>query len=252
MVAGVWMNHQDIENRDVVDRYVRGVLDLSEREVFEEHFFECDACFAAVQELERVRSAVAHAAQTGLLRDKPASTTGAGASVRTWMLLAASVLFVAGFGWITLKQVPQLRSDLAKIHAEHDSLQTSVAAAAPARGSRADLAVPEANVPVVMLQAERGVAAEPPTVTVPATASHLIVWINAPAAATTVRLVVLSADGREVTRVDGLTRNGDGAYVVSLPAASLTPAIYRFRLMAGADANLSLLGEYLLRVSAAR
>jgi hypothetical protein len=47
-----------------------------------------------------------------------------------------------------------------------------------------------------------------------------------------------------------LTRNGEGAYVVSLPAAVLPSGTYRLRLVAGADAGPSLIGEYLLRVSA--
>jgi hypothetical protein len=247
------MTHQDIEDRDVVDRYVRGGLDLAEREAFEGHFFECDACFAAVREVERLTSAVAEAAQAGLLRDELFQAEEAGApAIWTWMPLAASVLLLAGLGWMTLKQVPQLRSELAETREERDRLQARVAAAATSPGSRADLTVPEANVPVAMLQTERGAAAEPPAVTVPATASHVIVWISAPPAPTAVRLVVLSSDGREVSRIDGLTRNGEGAYVVSLPAAVLPSGIYRLRLVAGADAGPSLIGEYLLRVSATR
>lgn len=248
------MTHQDVEDRDFADRYVRGELDAAEGEAFEAHYFECDACFAAVGDVERLRSAVFGAAQAGRLVDAPVSARTATTSPTgwTWIPLAASLVLVAGIGWMALKQMPQLRSELEHAQSERDQLRKSAATPAAAPESRADLAAPEVNVPIAMLQSERGATAEPTAVSVPATASHLIVWISAPAATSPVRLIVQSADGREISHVDGLTRSASGAYVVSLPAASLTPAIYRLRLVTGTNAGAPLIGEYLLRVSAVK
>jgi hypothetical protein len=244
------MTHQDVEDRDLVDRYVRGELDTAESEEFESHYFECDACFAAVRDVERLRAAAISDAHASPQIAAPISAPPATAASTgwTWIPLAASLVLAAGAGWMTLKQMPQLRSELAETERERDQLKDQAAAAATAPAPHADVVAPEANVPIAMLQSERDAAAEPTAVSVPAGASHVIVWINAAASTAPVRLIVESADGREISHADGLTRNTSGAYVVSFPAAPLTPAIYRLRLVGGTNAGSPLIGEYLLRV----
>jgi hypothetical protein len=250
------MTHQDVEDQDLVDRYVRRELNEADSEAFEAHFFECDACFAEVRDAERLRQAFVPAAGGHLSPDAPAAVPltarSPSKSTWTWMPMAASVVLLAGVGWLTLKEVPQLRSEVQQLRAERDRLEASAPARPSAPESPAALTAPEANVPIALLQSERGATAEPAAVSVPATAAHVILWISAPAAVSPVRLIVLSAEGREVARVGGLTRNSSGAYIVSLPSASLPHAIYRLRLVTGADASPVLIGEYLLRVSAAK
>lgn len=47
------MEHSFIEQRDVIDRYVRGTMPLAERSEFEEHFLDCPEC---LEQLELARS----------------------------------------------------------------------------------------------------------------------------------------------------------------------------------------------------
>jgi anti-sigma factor RsiW len=59
------MTHQEIEDRDIVDAYLRGSLVESDRQAFEEHFFTCDECFAQVQTAEKFGAGVREAAASG-------------------------------------------------------------------------------------------------------------------------------------------------------------------------------------------
>jgi anti-sigma factor RsiW len=244
------VTHQEMDARDVVDHYVRGTLMPAEREAFEAHFFECDACFAGVREAERLRSAVSQAVDHGLLPEMPVRAGGARTSMLvTWLPMAASVVLAAGLGWIALRDVPRLRSELGEVRADRDALQARLGAIAATPSAITESVRAEANVPIVTLQAERAAVSAIPSVSIPATASRLIVWIGAPAWPAPVRLVVWSSDGREVSRAGDVRRNADGAYVVSLPSAQVPPGTYRLRLLAGADAAPAIIGEYLLRVS---
>lgn len=61
------MTHQEIEQREIIERYVRDQLAPEEQRAFQEHFFTCDACFEQVQMTERFIAGVRYAAETGLL-----------------------------------------------------------------------------------------------------------------------------------------------------------------------------------------
>ena len=61
------MTHDEIEQGDVIDSYVRGDLTPAARDAFEEHYFGCDECFAKVREIETLRGAVHAGAEAGWL-----------------------------------------------------------------------------------------------------------------------------------------------------------------------------------------
>jgi len=117
------MSHDQIKNNDVVDRYVLRKLSPAEERMFEEHCFECDECFAAAQEAEKVIFAIKDAAKRGVLVTSGATTRSALASVweriESWLrspaiaavatVLAIALLYPAWQGLVTL---PRLQNEL--------------------------------------------------------------------------------------------------------------------------------------------
>lgn len=52
------MNHREIDEKEIIERYVRQQLSLAERRAFQEHYFTCDACFDKVQMTARLIAGV--------------------------------------------------------------------------------------------------------------------------------------------------------------------------------------------------
>jgi anti-sigma factor RsiW len=243
------MTHEQIAADDVIDRYVRGQLDAAASNEFEEHYFACDECFAAVQELEALRSAVRHAVDDGALRDDTSGMRVAPAvpvrrpPIIIWSLAASAVL-AAGLGWMAFVQMPQLREHIAAVSADRDQLKATLDQALAKASAPAAV---EANIAMVTLASERGVG-DTPTVKIAAGAAHFLVVIDGPPSPSgRARLDVSVNGGAAVMSVSALVRDANGVWTVSLPAALFADNTYRLRLSADAPSG-ALLGEYVLRV----
>jgi hypothetical protein len=247
------MTHDEIEAAGIVDRFVAGTLDTATSDAFEEHFFGCDECFARVQSLEALRSAVRHAAVRGELSApiqpvrRAETTTASRPSAMSWLPMAASLVLAAGLGWMALVEIPSLRGELESSRNDRDQLRAALdnvpkspAVSAPAI---------EANLAMVTLSAERGITPAT-TVTLDPTASQFVVIIDAPASPSgNGRLEITSnSSGASVASVGGLIPGANGLWSVSLPASSFPDGTYRVRLRAD-SAGGGLLGEYVLTVS---
>lgn len=254
------MTHEQIDAADVIDRYVRGDLDAATSDAFEEHYFECDTCFARVQELESLRGAVRDAVATGALNDEapamahPAAVlpgrTARSTPIMTWLPLAATLALVTGLFWRSAYvQMPALRTELSTISAERDQLKGALDAAKAAPVAPVTpVAAIEANLPMVTLASERAVG-DTPVVQVAADAAHFLVVIDGPPSPNgRGALAIVTGSGAPITSVRGLIRDANGVWTVNLPAASFPAGVYRFRLSADVP-NGTLLGEYLLRVT---
>jgi hypothetical protein len=232
------VTHAEALARDAADAYVRAQLNPADREAFEEHYFSCDECFAEVQAADALRRAVRASARTGV----PPATASSRTSALWALPLAASVLLAAGLGWVLFVERPSLRSRIATLSAERDAL--SAPQPAPPPEAAPPIARAEANVPLVLLEAERG-SASTARLAVPASATLIVVAIAAPAGAT--RLEVNDEANRSIVGVDGLARNASGIYVVTLPVGQMPAGRYRLRLTDGATRQL--IGEYILELS---
>src|SRR5262245_40229917 len=96
------MMHPQIENEDIVDRYVQRTLAPEQQDAFEEHLFACSECFEKVQDAERFRAGVRDASARGRLEGE-ASITGGRAKWLVWSLAAttcAAAAFIAIAGWM--------------------------------------------------------------------------------------------------------------------------------------------------------
>lgn len=61
------MTHQQIQDNEVIERYVRHQLTGAERQAFQEHYFACDECFDQVQISARFIAGVREASRSGAL-----------------------------------------------------------------------------------------------------------------------------------------------------------------------------------------
>jgi anti-sigma factor RsiW len=80
------MEHSDIQERCLIDRYVQGHLPDAEREAFEEHFVDCPSCLAQLE--------TARALSEGMKAMGSAPLPAAPVRVRNWRLglaMAASL-----------------------------------------------------------------------------------------------------------------------------------------------------------------
>lgn len=243
------MMHSEIENRELVERYVRNQLTPEERQAFEEHFFGCQECFEKLQDAERFNAGVRDAAGRGQLRDELQAGFAEGRNPwLVWALAAtacAALVFAVITAWTYLALVPRLRGErdgaAAKLQAERQSRtrlgQETV---------RVEQA--EANIPLVMLQATR-TQEEPAAVSLPPDAKHLVLWIEiGPSHYVEFRLEVFTPENHLVTSIDHLARGPYGALAASLPADQLPTGSFLIRLTGENPPPAALAGEYKLRI----
>lgn len=242
------MLHTQIQNDEVVERYVRNRLTPEDRQAFEEHFFACDECFEKVQAMERFAAGIRDAAERGLLEDGAVAADLRQAPAWTrWALAgssAAAIALAAVIAWALLVRIPSLQRNLRVAVTQMQSQQQTLA---QLQTSAAAGPAVQANVPLVMLQETRG---EPSTTAaLPSDARQLIVWVEpGPTRFQTYRIEIYSSASKLVTSVDGLSRGPYGALAASIPTESLQPGVYQVRLVGQTPPPASLVSEYRLRI----
>lgn len=272
---GIGMNHRDIEEHQVVDRYLMGRLAPEEAEVFEQHFLGCPECLERLELAEKLqlgfkaaavqaavaRATVARASVLATLARVLRSPQGAG------LLAALLVVAIAPIGWLT-SRLEQRDDRLAQLEARFNEKQEEVLAADRERTAAlaeqqkletqlAQALAPQVNPLFVSLGTERGYSVQEPNAQGPSTELHL------PAKPC---LIVLSLD------VDGLGRPSytarllgpedelrwtsdplvpdDQTLNVAFHSSSLGPGDYTVRVHGG-SADGPILASYRFRAVAA-
>lgn len=231
------MTHKDVLDRDVLDRYVADRLTPDERAAFEEHFFECDACFEAVHAEDALRRGVRHLASTGTLdtaSGPPAVVASRRPAAIQWLPVAAVTLLAVAGGWMLQSRLTDVRRQLEDAKRTSAVLEREVV---DARGAAFLARGAEPNVPLAILQTTR--SADRVALAIPREAARAIIWIDDPpgAATASVDLVLASQDGRVHANVRGLRRNPYGAIVAGVPAAGLTSGAYVVTVKTEASAD---------------
>jgi len=243
--------HSQIDEQEIIERYVRNQLTAEERRDFEEHFFGCEECFEKLRTTERFIAGMRDAGSRGLLDGRSADSV----VVRTWAswmfpaLAASSCVAVAlaiVAGWTLLFQMPRLRQQLGQASADLSAQRQAIAALQTQLASGTGV---ESNVPLVMLQATRDVEEPPNEAVLPAGAGRLVLWVEMPASKfRRFRLEVETEDHHRVMSLDHLERNSYGALAVGLPAEQLKAGEFRIMLTGEEPPPASLLAEYKLRI----
>jgi hypothetical protein len=114
------MNHQEIEENEIIERYVLHQLTADERRAFQEHYFSCDGCFEKAQMKARFIAGVRQSSVNGTLANNFVETKTATPSLFwvNWLKPAFGVAAVAALllavilGWLALQQIARLRQEV--------------------------------------------------------------------------------------------------------------------------------------------
>jgi putative zinc finger protein len=232
------MTHNQI-SEGTIERYVRRELAEEERRSFEEHLLDCPECFEEVQIMERFVAGVRNAARTG-------SLASAISQDRTpWLAVAlAAGLAVAliGGGW----WVRSLERSVDESLAARDGLARQLAQAMAA--AEHPLEIRAGNLPIAVLRADRA-AGSATLLRVPPSAREIALWMDVePGHRYPSFSVTLQGEGsRSSETLRGLTRNGDGAISIVLPASKLPTGRYTVQL--SSEQPVRLLAQYNLQIA---
>lgn len=246
------MMHREIENQEIIERYIRNQLAAEDRRAFEEHYFGCEECFEKLQTTERFIAGVRDASSRGLLKGSLSTDTAPLRRWSAWMIPAlatsscAAVALAVAVAWTFFFQVPRLRRQLDQTSADLTAQREAITALQKQVASAEQA---ETNVPLVMLQSTRDVQAQPNDIGLSPDAKHLTLWMELPSSISgTFLLEIDAANGSHIQTLDNLKRNTYGALVVSLPVERLQSGIYTARLSRQEPSPVTLVAEYRLRI----
>ncbi|HEY3134692.1 MAG TPA: zf-HC2 domain-containing protein [Blastocatellia bacterium] len=276
------MTHQEIEEKEIIERYVRHKLPPEERLAFQEHYFSCDECFERAQMEARFISSVRGASAAGVLaKAQPDAFEASGAAL--WMrwlkpafalATAASLVLTIALGWLVFKQIPGLRQEIARerevreqierenqqsidkareeLQNERQQLELERSERAKAQKQIEELARNEpsqTNVPIVVLEAVRG-GGKGNQLSLPTNAVRALIWLDVEPGNRfgSYQLQVLDSNKHLVETIAGAKPNSYGALVVNVSAKSLQSGRYVVRLYGVRSGQRELVGEYDLQV----
>jgi hypothetical protein len=263
------MNHQQIQNQDIIERFVRHQLPADERRAFQEHYFACDECFERVQTTAQFIGAVRDAAKRGVLSEQ---ATAAEPWWKAWfkpaLILAAAtaaVLAVA-LGYVFFRQNPAPREDVARENrpapkqtenGRPTPTPVDVAINHPPRTpeptnpaqAKAPIVLPTVF-PTVLLDSARDARSGGNQLNLPANAAsaRLLVEVEPGRRFDSFQLILFDAEKRPVTRFSGMKANSQGVLAVNVPAALLPNGKFLVKLYGAKGGERTPVGEYDLTV----
>lgn len=262
------MNHEEIAERNVVERYLMHRLTADEEERFEEHLLECAECRERVEWEEDFQDSFRTVAAEETARTALAARVGILAflaqrsAARRWLLAAASLLLLGLPAVWLLREQSRLRGEIAHLRAavarpretpvpsttpapvpphsgdaERQRLEEELRAEQSAReeleGRLARLTRPQVNVPIFALGFLRGEDDSANRVELGDEPEWIVLTVELPPEeAHSYRATLLTDAGREVWQGAGLLPTAEGTVNVSLYSTLLPPGRYRLRLEA--------------------
>jgi hypothetical protein len=241
------LTHNQVETQGLIERYVRHELPAEEATAVEEHYFGCDACFESLQVTEKFVAGVRVAGRKGWL-DSRGETPGL--LVPAFGLASAFTIVVAvGLGWLWFVRLPateaKLRAAVAQTRVDEVRISELDQRAALER-------VPEPNVPVVILTADRA-AGVSNQLTLDSKSRNVLLWIDAPPSTAGTQFHVVVSSGSLSRSIDGVVRNSNGALAVGLPSSELPDGDYTVRVFRDNERadkeHRPLFGEYRVKIA---
>jgi hypothetical protein len=237
------MEHDTIEVRGIVERYVAGTLPAADQEAFEAHLIDCAACVEKVEWAERIRSGLAAqpAAAAPVERLPKASSTS-----HRWVAPAAialaAALAIAFFGAkVVQRRLREMTEQLFESRNATAALQRSLddasIALAAERQARADLTAKLQKLtaaeaaPVYALAVTRGSGSgEPDTVLrLPLEPSWIVISVEV-GGFRTYAAQLKGDDGRVVWASEGLHAGAHGGLALGLRSNVLPEGAYHLQV----------------------
>jgi hypothetical protein len=236
------MDHPEIEERQVVERYLAGSLGAAEEERFEEHYLSCPQCLEQLELSQAWRDGLRHAAAEDALRSTAAGRLGLAA----WLARAARTprgvrLLAAALVVLTLSLGTTLVG-LGVLSQRNSALAGRLAAAR----------APQPNPLILPLSPERGGADEPPAarLTLPQRPGWIVLSLELERPAYASYRVTLNSPGGETRwRGDGLTPDSRDSLTVALHSTDLSAGDHELRVAGQtADGTTAAVGRFAFRV----
>lgn len=247
------MNHAEIEEQQIVDRYVRGTLPAEEVARFEEHYLSCQDCLDQLDLAEAMNRGFKRAAGQDAVR---VATVVRQLAVVAWLarlgrsrqaaVLAMALLVAVLLPWGLAErriagrdhELATTRSALEKERAAAAGRTSSELEASRRELVRAQEARDKAveqltqasqpqNVPILGLSVERGGGeVKPPILHLPATPGWVVFSLSIdPPYRPSYRVILRGAGGKEIWSGGGFQHDGD-LLNLTLPSTLLTPGDY--------------------------
>lgn len=259
------MTHQEIQEGEIIERYVRRQLAPAERRAFQEHYFACEECFEQVQTTARFVAAVRQASRKGLLAESAAQPAAWWASLFTPALgFAAAAALLLAFGWLMFRQPATPHQEVAhEQQASPSPRQTSTpeqntaqsASPTPERNERPKLQdqrelLAQNRAPSVLLESARDVSPSSNQLTLPANATSAILRIEVEPGSpfSGFQCQVFDSARRLITTGTGGKASARGSVAARLPAEALQDGKYLVKCYGVRGGQRELIGEYDLRV----
>ncbi|HEX5718993.1 MAG TPA: hypothetical protein VF179_22715, partial [Thermoanaerobaculia bacterium] len=251
------MDHEYIQERQVVDRYVQGRLPEAEADLFEDHYLTCEECLRRLRIAEKFQRGFRQVAAeeatgaVGILAAFLRSRRGLALGAVFAVLLAASALLALRSARLG-SDLEEARTRLAQSRVEEE--RREAAARSEAESLRARLAEEseargrleqEAGRPrsaraagawiVTLVPVRSGPAGEPAQrVALPPTPQWIVLALDLELDASgTFRAVLERQGGGAVWTGEGLRPSPQGELAVGLDSSLLAPGDYRFRVEQG-------------------
>jgi anti-sigma factor RsiW len=260
------MRHPDIDEHQVIDRYVLGKLPPEEAELFEDHYLSCPQCLDQLALAESMQRGFKRAAgqdvavlaatrQLALFAWLSRLGRSRQAAVLAMALLVVAVAVLPGS--LALRRLGNVDRELAetrralgqerertaagsrtvaeieKLRAELDASRRDLTqereARAEAAQQLAQAQVPQANVPILFLDAVRGGSNEEPTQLLrrPPGGDRAVLALQVdPPLARSYQVILRDAGGRELWRGKNLHPDERETLSLSVPGSLLEPGDY--------------------------
>ena len=254
------MTHQEVQQGDFVERYVRHQLTADERRAFQEHYFACAECFEEVQTTARFIVGVKQAARQGVLAEHAAQPWWAALFQPALGFAVATALVLAvAFGWLMWKQnsAPRERvavapapTPTAQSTATPEATQTATPTSEHLKPQHPPELLAQNRAPSVFLDAARDAGAASNQLTLPANATNAIlrIEIEPNSSYTGFQFQVFDSARRLVTTGTGGKPSARGTVTANLSASSLQSGKYLVKCFGLRDGQRLFVGEYDLQV----
>jgi hypothetical protein len=272
------MTQHEIEQQDIIERYVRHQLPTAERRAFQEHYFACDECFAAVESTAKFIAGVQRSSRVGALSENAREV--ANTAVAPWwssffnpafaLGAAACLLLAVAVGWMLFNSSAPQNNTAQKgspttTPAPSPTPQTSpttTQTAAPTpkdetpkredldnKLARNEPPTPRPNLEpkgslVVDLETQRGGGQKSSTKLAPEIATLSLRAEVEPNRTIIYQIEIMDSGGRIVQKLSNVRASASGALAVSVPAKSFAAGKYTVKLYRLKNQQRELAGNY--------
>ena len=263
------MTHQEIQEGEIIERYVRHELARDERRSFQEHYFACEDCFEQVQTTARMIAGVRQASRKGLLAESAAQPAAWWASLfrpAFGLAIASALVLAVAFGWLVLRQISSPSQELARKPQSGASPgptgtpgQNTAPSATPSpspgknespKPSEEPELLAQNRTPVVLLESSRGTSPSSNQLTLPANSSSAILRIEVEPGSpfASFQFQIFDSAKRLVATATSGKANTRGSVAARVSAGALQNGKYLVKCYGVKNGQRELIGEYDLLV----